>query len=288
MYVIGRGRYARETYPEASRGAPSVDDPSWVTAVDIDWTSLPAQTLAADGVYPIPNGATDGVTPISFIKTGSVFEAAPMAIVPGAGQGLIVQPDDGGFGPLLFTPLYSLVPVIVAKWSTRFRVWLFQTQNNANSDLGTAFREILFADFSSGDGPFQVLQGWVGGAGMLSGYKADGGTTIVANGLAAPGDAETGPVSCQVFEADLLSSAVTNYVAQSNSVEPDGADIGLVPFLGLVPTGLSGASQQTWGDPTGAGSALTFENVSFALGVTGSGQANFVYGLGRLVIQYKE
>ena len=98
----------------------------WTTVLDIDFTSLPNQTLGTDGDVTI-----DGMT---WMKEGSSLESAHAAIVNGVG--LVFQPSYGtkytyahetelvaeSNLPFIFLPLEELIPTL--SFDTQIRIYV--------------------------------------------------------------------------------------------------------------------------------------------------------------------
>ena len=102
--------------------APSV---GWQTALDLDFTSLPNQTIGSDGAVTIAG--------MTWTKTQSSGEHAAAAIANGTG--LVMQPAAGTDfyhsgspnAPSLFLP-FSQMGITGIDWSTKFRLWLYRVR----------------------------------------------------------------------------------------------------------------------------------------------------------------
>lgn len=112
--------------------------PQWATALDLDFTTLPNQSLASDttfnvGTSPIFN------TALVWTKVNSASDATAMAITNGTG--LVITPNSASnvsgatfSAPALRIQLNSIIP----NWTAfmPFRIWVWQSASNeaANND----------------------------------------------------------------------------------------------------------------------------------------------------------
>lgn len=100
----------------------------WQTAVDIDFTNLPSQTMATDGDYTIAG--------LTWTKTRSENEYAAMSIV--SGSGLVVYPQpvpaSGSYSvynqqhPHIFTQFENIIPNFNPNGS--YRMWMYASSSN--------------------------------------------------------------------------------------------------------------------------------------------------------------
>jgi len=130
----------------------------WVTALDIDFTTLPNQEIANDGAVEI-----DG---IEFTKINSAKDAAPMTIMNGAG--LVIQPAAATNYlaadrtlPALTVNLASLIEYL--DHATELRVYLYI----AAANFAAAYDGVILAiesDASRTD--IQMAKGHFGGLGV--------------------------------------------------------------------------------------------------------------------------
>jgi len=112
-------------------GGNTLSNGGWTTALDLDFTAQPSQTLSTNTTYTIA-GKT-------WTKYNSANDSVAMAITNGTG--LVVQPNNsstdynmtGGGGrsaPLLGLPLNSIIPNFNTRM--RLRIWVYiSSENNA-------------------------------------------------------------------------------------------------------------------------------------------------------------
>lgn len=100
----------------------------WQTAVDIDFTALPSQTMATDGDYTIAG--------LTWTKTRSANEYAAMQLL--SGTGLVVYPQpvpaSGSYSvynqqhPHIFTAFENIVPGFNP--NANYRMWIYASSSN--------------------------------------------------------------------------------------------------------------------------------------------------------------
>lgn len=130
----------------------------WETAFDIDFATLPDQTLTGDGAHVI-----GGVT---FTKSGSAKEAAAMAVINGVG--LRIRPTQwcNWYFTETWPRLYFLLSSVIPNFdnTTRVRVWCYLITANMTDDLDTCV--CVFENAIAGD---YKRCGWL--------HRNEGGTT---------------------------------------------------------------------------------------------------------------
>lgn len=118
----------------ASKGVATL---SWTTAVDIDFTAQPTQTLSPNGNYIIGG--------FTFMKVNSANEDANTVLTNGVG--IQITPKLGTdywtvtrSGPLLYIPLTTLIPTVC--YNSRIRAMIYVDGNwAANYDVVGVFVE---------------------------------------------------------------------------------------------------------------------------------------------------
>jgi hypothetical protein len=141
--------------------------PQWATALDLDFTSQPSQTINLDTTYNI------GFSPYTNLalvwnKINSTGDAVAMALTNGSG--LVIKPAAATnisastfTAPALRIPLNSIIPDNAWTVFTPFRIWVWITGNNAAANNDQA----VFGTFISGSGvanqlTYSQFQGFAG------------------------------------------------------------------------------------------------------------------------------
>ena len=112
--------------------------PQWATALDLDFTTLPNQSLASDTTFTVGTSPIFG-TGLVWTKVNSASDATAMAITNGTG--LIITPNAASnisgatfSAPALRIQLNSIIP----NWTVfmPFRIWVWESASNeaANND----------------------------------------------------------------------------------------------------------------------------------------------------------
>lgn len=256
----------------------------WVTAYEVDFTTLPAQTLATDGDVAILNNVVPSSGTTTFVKAGSAGETHPTAIVPGVGNGLIFQPEIGG-GPslTLASVISSLLPQDDQLWSTAVRIWISVTQSNAVGTEGTFGAELF--DISSSSGYVISDAGGTFTAEVL-GSSPD---WVFPNERTLASPAPTG-FNVYMFEVDGLDSGIlkTHLGTMVGGAFPSAPSeqSSLWPLTNIVGNLSTADASFQWIDPT-AGTPYALENLAMILAAEGNGQTGFKLGIGRLRVDYK-
>jgi hypothetical protein len=144
--------------------------PQWATALDLDFTTMPNQSLAVDGTVTVGTSPIFG-TGLVWTKVNSASDATPMAITNGSG--LIITPNAASnvsgavfTAPALRIQLNSIIP----DWTVfmPFRIWIWESASNetANND------KLFFGTYVPNAG-FQnqlTLGHWRGFGGAVNGW----------------------------------------------------------------------------------------------------------------------
>lgn len=112
--------------------------PQWATALDLDFTTLPSQSLAVDTTFNIGVSPIFG-TALVWTKVNSASDATAMSITNGTG--LVITPNAASnisgstfSAPALRIQLNSIIP----DWTVfmPFRIWVWESASNeaANND----------------------------------------------------------------------------------------------------------------------------------------------------------
>lgn len=112
--------------------------PQWATALDLDFTTLPNQTIASDGTVTVGTSPIFN-TGLVWTKVNSASDASAMTITNGTG--LIITPNSASnisgatfSAPALRIQLNSIIP----NWTVfmPFRIWVWESSSNeaANND----------------------------------------------------------------------------------------------------------------------------------------------------------
>ena len=115
--------------------------PQWATALDLDFTTLPSQSLATDTNFTVGSSPIFG-TGLVWTKVNSASDASAMTITNGTG--LIITPNAASnisgatfSAPALRIQLNSIIP----DWTVfmPFRIWIWESASNeaANNDKMT-------------------------------------------------------------------------------------------------------------------------------------------------------
>lgn len=144
--------------------------PQWATALDLDFTTLPNQSLAVDTTFNVGSSPIFN-TPLVWTKVNSVSDAVAMTITNGTG--LVITPNAASnisgatfSAPALRIQLNSIIP----DWTVfmPFRIWIWESASNeaANND------RLFFGTYIPNAG-FQnqlTLGHWRGFAGAANGW----------------------------------------------------------------------------------------------------------------------
>lgn len=144
--IVGRTLVHSSTSPTAA---------SWTTALDLDFTAQPNQTLATDTTYTIAG--------LTARKTGSAQDRTAMAIVGGTGLQIDPKQGDGGStppslyntadpgsfstnrnAPILSIPLLQVLPNLDASSAVRVKVWSSIAYGNFVGGLTNAWAQFGF------------------------------------------------------------------------------------------------------------------------------------------------
>src|SRR5258706_9710939 len=112
--------------------------PQWATALDLDFTTLPTQTIASNGTITVGTSPIFG-TGLVWTKINSASDATAMTITNGTG--LVITPNAASnIGGATFTaPALSIqLNSIIPDWTVfmPFRIWVCESASNeaANND----------------------------------------------------------------------------------------------------------------------------------------------------------
>jgi hypothetical protein len=144
--------------------------PQWATALDLDFTTLPNQSLAVDTTFTVGTSPIFG-TGLVWTKVNSASDATAMTITNGTG--LVITPNSASnisgstfSAPALRIQLNSIIP----NWTVfmPFRIWIWESASNqtANND------RLFFGTYIPNAG-FQnqfTLGHWRGFSGAANGW----------------------------------------------------------------------------------------------------------------------
>lgn len=144
--------------------------PQWATALDLDFTTLPTQSLAIDTTFNIGTSPIFN-TALVWTKVNSASDSSAMAITNGTG--LVITPISASnisgstfTAPALRIQLNSIIP----DWTVfmPFRIWIWESASNeaANND------KLFFGTYIP-NGSFQnqlTLGHWRGFSGAANGW----------------------------------------------------------------------------------------------------------------------
>ena len=213
--IIGRGRYARATYPIAAKSSGG-----WVTALDVAFGSLPAQTLSGSGPFTV--AGREWVKSFFF---GGAEVSAPQ-IVPG--QGLSVHPDTGASEYLLVN-LASILPAAAQKFSTSLRLWTLMGANDFDSSGGDFSQIAGNTQSGSASLAYAGINNWQVRDVVSHGATQSGTAAFLVSGTGSS-VALTEIPSLDAFGSRLLLgvTANANFPVDVDATYPDG------PFLTLA------------------------------------------------------
>jgi hypothetical protein len=276
--ILQRLAYLEELAWLARAGSAPATAGGWHTAYDVDFTTLPAQTIAVDGPVAIPNNVVPSTGSTTWLKGASAGEAIPLAIIPGPGEGLIFQPTNS---PNLSTPLYALIPPQARLWTTQLRLYIYTTQTNSTTGafvveaIDATTIQLYGSETIAANITLLVIGGSVS-------YEFE-----FTDSLANPTD-----VNVSVLEIDGFKSAVlSNYYGNMQPGDVWPTDQQISPFMNILGNLSTADASFVWGDPSvpgpGTSDALDINNIQLLVGVEAIGQVGFKYGVGRLRLDYK-
>lgn len=124
--------------------------PQWSTALDLDFTTLPALSIATDGTYTIGTNPYTGAG-LVWNKINSASDQSAMVITNSTG--LVITPNSASnisgstfTAPALRIPINSIIP----DWTVfmPFRIWVWESASNEAAN----FDQMFYGTFIAGSG----------------------------------------------------------------------------------------------------------------------------------------
>lgn len=239
--------------------------PQWATALDLDFTSQPSQTLNLDTNYNIGTNPYTGAA-LVWTKFNSTGDSTAMAITNGTG--LVITPVSATnissatlTAPLLRIPLNSVIP----NWTVfmPFRIWVYESASNEAAN----FDQMFFGTFIPNTGfPNQLTYGHFRGfQGATNGWGAQ----------------------LTVLQSNVVQTATSIPLAANRvglMTYPNGVLGGSCPLV----VGSSVTNQSTTVAGASGGQTLPQAtiNVASVTGFTNSGNINVVTTTGTQLVSY--
>lgn len=188
----------------------------WATALDLDFTSQPTQSLNTDTNFTIGTNPYTGAG-LVWTKFNSTGDAAAMAVTNGTG--LVITPTSATnisaatlTAPLLRIPLNSIIP----DWTVfmPFRIWIYESASNEAAN----FDQMFFGTFIPNGGfPNQYTLGHFRGfQGATNGWGAQ--LTVLQSNVVQTGTSiplSTNRVGVMTFPSGVLGGACPLVVGSS-------------------------------------------------------------------------
>ena len=256
--------------------------PQWATALDLDFTTLPTQSIAVDSTFNLGTSPIFG-TSLVWTKVNSASDATAMAITNGTG--LVITPNSastvGGStfsAPALRIQLNSIIP----DWTVfmPFRIWVWESASNeaANND------KLFFGTYVPNAGfPNQLTLGhWRGFSGATNGWGSQFtvlNTDVTNTGTSIPlSTNRVGMMYCPMgvlggIAPLLVGSTVTvvstTIASGSNGASLPQSTINVVSTSGFATSGIINVSTST-GSQVVAYTGITGTSFTGCTGGTGT------------------
>lgn len=232
--------------------------PQWATALDLDFTTLPTQSLAVDTTFTVGTSPIFG-TGLVWTKVNSASDATAMAVTNGTG--LVITPNAASnisgatfTAPALRIQLNSIIP----DWTVfmPFRIWVWESASNeaANND------KLFFGTYIPNAG-FQnqlTLGHWRGFGGAANGWGSQFtvlNTDVTTTGTSIPLSANrVGVMYCPMgvlggiaplIVGSTVATATTTIAAGSNGAVLPQSTINVVSTAGFTAPGIVNVTSST-------------------------------------------